>query len=71
MRTGDGGEEALDGALRELLDAWQATADGWRDAARSEIDQQHIEPLRVQAKQAARSLAELSRLCRDAVRRCS
>ena len=66
----DSGESVLDGALRELLDAWMATSDGWRDQARSEVDREFIDPISNRSKQAACAMSELSQLCRDAVRRC-
>ncbi len=69
--SGPSGEDAsLDGAVRELLEAWRATSDSWRDAARSEIDRLHIDPIGDRARHAARALGELAALCDDAIRRC-
>lgn len=70
MRGVDGEDGALDGALRELIEAWSATSDGWRDAARGEVDRDHIDPILSRGRHAGRALAELAALCSDAIRRC-
>lgn len=64
-------EEVIDRALRDLREAFAATADGWRDAAREEFDRDHLRDLEWRAKHASRSLGELTQLCAEAVRRCS
>lgn len=69
MKT-DSGDSVLEGAMRELIQAWSATSDGWHDDARTEVDRDHVEPICARTRHAARALAELSLLCGDAIRRC-
>ncbi|MBN8527160.1 MAG: hypothetical protein J0M02_17650 [Planctomycetes bacterium] len=70
MSTPVADEAALEGALRDLLQAFSATSDGWRDGARDEFDRDHLREIDARTRQAMKALAELSALCADAVRRC-
>lgn len=70
MSTPGADEASLDGALRDLLQAWSATSDAWRDGARDEFDRDHLRDIDWRARQGIKALAELSALCGDAIRRC-
>ena len=63
-------EGTLDRAVRELLEAWAATGNGWRDAARSEFEREHLDMIVWRGRQGMKALGELSALCTEAVRRC-
>lgn len=64
-------EAVLEGALRDLLQAFSATSDGWRDGAREEFDRDHLRDLDARARQALKALGELGALCAEAQRRCA
>lgn len=69
--SGSGADEAmLEGALRDLLQAFSATSDGWRDGARQDFDRDHLREIEARSRQGIKALGELSVLCADAIRRC-
>jgi hypothetical protein len=67
--TGEGA--LIEQALRDLQIAWDATGESWRDAARADIDQHHLTPMRARAREAAKTLQMLSTLVHEAERACS
>ncbi len=70
MSASSADEATLDRAARELLEAWAATGDGWRDAARAEFQHDHLDGIAWRSRLGMKELSELSALCADAVRRC-
>lgn len=70
MSTPGADEGMLDGALRELMQSWRSTSEGWRDGAREEFDRDHLRDLEWRARQAMKALGDLSVLCAEAIRRC-
>ena len=64
-------EIILAAAIKDLRRDWAATADGWRDVARQEFEEEYLERLLSAAKAAAGAMSEISRLMDQAVRECS
>lgn len=69
--SNDGDEAVLDRAMHELLEAWAATTDGWRDGARDDFARDFLDPIEWRTRHALQSLGELAALCAEAQRKCS
>jgi hypothetical protein len=66
-----GDDALLEKALKELLVAWDATSDGWRDQARVDFAHDHLDPLMARARQAAGAIRRMDTLLREAVQQCT
>ena len=64
-------ETVITKALHELETSWVITSAQWNDKARTDFDKNFIEPLLPQVKRAADAMAQISRLLRKAVNKCS
>ena len=60
----------LEQALRDLHQAWNATAEGWRDRARDEFGRLHLDPIDIRTREATRTLSALAALVEEARRQC-
>ena len=49
-------EATLDRAIRELTEAWITAGEGWRDAARSEFDRDHLTDILWRGRQGMKAL---------------
>lgn len=61
----------LEKAVKEIRAAWDATADTWRDQARSDFATDHLDPLEARARAAAGAVRRMDTLLREAVRQCT
>jgi hypothetical protein len=61
----------LEKALKELRVAWDATGEGWRDQARADFANDHLDPLMARARQAAGTIRRMDAILRDAVQQCT
>ncbi|MBA2482308.1 MAG: hypothetical protein H0V44_16720 [Planctomycetes bacterium] len=69
--TGVSGDDALlEDSLRQLLEAWAATSEGWRDQARSDFADQHLAGIEDRTRLAARSVKEMDVLIAQVMRQC-
>ena len=68
-RAGD--SEAIEQALHDLKNAWEAAGAGWADDARIEIERDFLEPIRGRAREAGKTLQALALLVHDAQRDCA
>jgi hypothetical protein len=69
--AGTMGDDALiGGALRDLLAAWHLAGDRWRDQARADFTQIHLEPIEASAREAARAIVQVERLLAEVSRQC-
>lgn len=69
MRIGHNSARLAD-ALRDLRQAWSRAGDGWRDQAREEFAQAHLEPLEQRVREAVDAMAELARILERTIRDC-
>lgn len=70
--SSDGDEGAIiERHLRDLLAAWEATGERWRDGARSEFETEHLEAIAWRTRHALKAYAELAALCAEAERSCA
>ena len=64
-------EIILASAIKDLQRDWAVTAEGWRDAARDEFEENFLKGLLSAAKTAAGAMGEISRVMDQAARECS
>lgn len=61
----------LEKAVKELRAAWDDTSETWRDQARTDFANDHLDPLEARARQAAGAIRRMDTLLREAVRQCT
>ena len=66
-----GNESMLAKAMEDLEKKWAITADGWRDQARTDFDEQHLEPMRHAVRTARSAIRNVDELMAKVVRDCS
>ena len=66
-----GDDALLEKAIKDLHAAWDAAGEGWRDRARDDFKDQHLDALEAEVREAARAMRELQVLIGEAVRSCS
>jgi len=70
MGIGDN-EGRLASAIDQLNQRWDATGASWRDKAREEFNQEHLEELRRAVKVAQMGMRNINDLLRQVIRECS
>jgi hypothetical protein len=71
MPGASGDDAVLESAFKELMAAWQATQDRWRDSARQDFERAFLEDLHTRVKLAVRSIKQMEALMRQAIQACS
>ncbi len=66
-----GDDALLEKALKDLAVAWDATADGWRDEARTAFADQHLHEMEARIRLAVRTIRQLDTLLKEAITQCS
>lgn len=67
-----GGDDALlEKAIKDLHAAWDVAGEGWRDLARDDFKDRHLDGMEAEVRGAARAMRELQVLIAEAVRSCS
>ncbi len=61
----------IEKAVKDLDHAWDASAETWRDQARTDFATLHLEPLEARARQAAGAIRRMDTLLREAIRQCT
>lgn len=68
---GVGGDDAqLEEGLRELVTAWTATEEGWRDQARAAFAQECLDEIESRARAGMRAIRQLDALMKEAQSQC-
>ena len=71
MPNFSGDEALIERALKDLQTAWAATADGWRDQARSDFEREHLVEIEDRLREAARAMRQIQTILREAITACS
>ncbi len=71
MRFVSGGDGALDQALRDLMAEWADCESAWRDDARRDFAENHLDPIAERARAAVIAIKRLDALLREGIQRCS
>ncbi|HYE05821.1 MAG TPA: hypothetical protein VEL07_09930 [Planctomycetota bacterium] len=71
MRFVSGGDGALDQALRDLLAEWADCEAAWRDDARRDFAERHLDGIVDRAREAVVAIKRLDALLREGIQRCS
>ena len=66
-----GDDALLEKALKDLAAAWDATADEWRDEARTDFSDQHLHELEARTRLAVRAIRQMDTLLKEAIHQCS
>lgn len=66
-----GDDALLEKALKDLAAAWDATADGWRDEARTDFAEQQVQELEARTRLAVRTIRQMDALLKEAIHQCS
>jgi hypothetical protein len=65
------GATKLQYALKNLRASWDVTEQHWRDVVRRDFEKNHLIPLEMTTKNAARGMAQIGELLGQARRDCS
>jgi hypothetical protein len=71
MPGASGDDAVLESALKDLMSAWHATQDRWRDSARADFEREFLEALHARAKLAVRAIKQVEGLMRETMQSCS
>lgn len=66
-----GDDALLEKALKDLAAAWDATSDAWRDEARTDFADQHLDAIDARTRAAVRAIRQMDTLLKEAIHQCS